>query len=959
MSSSSLRIPAVAYLLSFIFIFSCTQKGKDHNQTGLVLPDDLEATLWAETPLLYNPTNIDVDGRGRVWVTEAVNYRNFKNDSLHHLHRNGGDRVVILEDTDGDGHADTSKVFVQDSDLVAPVGLAVIGNKVYVSCSPNLIVYTDTNGDDKPDSKEIFLTGFGGFDHDHSLHAVYGGANGALYFNTGNAGPHIVKDKSGFTLRSGSMYTGGTPYNKKNEAMISDDGSKWVGGLALQIQPDGTKLKVLGHNFRNAYEVFPDSYGNLWQNDNDDQVLTCRFSWIPESGNAGYFSTDGSRSWQADQRPGQDMFTAHWHQDDPGIMPAGFNTGAGSPTGVLRIENSELGEKYRGMLLSVDAGRNVVFGFNAAINGSGLMPVNKQNLVTSLPADNELYVWDDSSANSNKTNWFRPSDAALGTDGALFIADWYDPVVGGHQMNDSLGYGRIYRITPKNKKLTSPQINLETVDGQVKALANPAIHVRYLAAARLRNEGDKANKQLSTLVNGNDPFLAARAIWILAAGSDDAKKMVHLSLQNKDPMLRATALRALRYYGVDIKPMVTQLQHDSSAFVRRELIVAIKDSGLSVKRELLVPLIKSYKTGDRWYLDALGQAMDDNSSWWYDTLQQVYSVSERNQWPQEMSDLAWRLHSSNASDDIAKRALDSTLPVDKRQQMLTALAFIPTKESVDYMLQLSKSPDSTIAADALYWLSFRQGNEWLALTDWSKIPLNTAAERKKAILKVKQQIMMDERQSDYERRAGVRSLALDSVGGKQLIAMVAGETLPAKLSKFVQEFIFYNPDAAVRIQAGRYFTRPGQVKSYNIDSILMQQPDAAKGKLLFQQNCTVCHKAGDIGNSIAPDLTKISKKMDPPTLLDAIVNPNGAIVFGYEPWLANTKDGQSIYGFLVSQDSNFVVIKDISGEQHRLKTTSITSLKKQDKGLMPDPGSMGLTNKDLADITGYLKSMAN
>lgn len=958
MSFSFLRVSSASFLLALLFVAACKQHGKN-NETGLILPDDLEATLWAETPLLYNPTNIDVDSRGRVWVTEAVNYRNFNNDSIHHLHRKGGDRVIILEDTDNDGRADTSKVFVQDADLVAPVGLAVIGNKIYVSCSPNLIVYTDTNGDDQPDSKEIFLTGFGGFDHDHSLHAVYGGANGALYFNTGNAGPHIVKDKSGFNLRSGSMYTGGTPYNKKNEAMVSDDGRKWVGGLALQIQPDGTGLKVLGHNFRNAYEVFPDSYGNLWQNDNDDQVLTCRFSWIPESGNAGYFSTDGSRSWQADQRPGQDMFTAHWHQDDPGVMPSGFNTGAGSPTGVLRIESSGLGEKYKGMLLSVDAGRNVVFGFNSSIEGSGLMPVDKQNLVTSLSADNELYVWNDSSSNSQKTNWFRPSDAALGTDGALFVADWYDPVVGGHQMKDSLGFGRIYRIAPKNRKLLKPEVHLDNIEGQLKALANPAIHVRYLAAEKLRAAGDKANEQLSIFVNGDDPFLAARAVWILASGSNSSKQLVHKALESRDPLIRATAIRALRYYGVDVKPVVLQLQQDSSAFVRRELIVALKDSALSVKRELLIPLIKSYRTGDRWYLDALGQAMEPDAAWWYDTLKQIYSASAVNQWPNEMADLAWRLHSSNAAKDIALRAMDSGLPINSREQMLNALAFIPQKQSVEYMLQLSGSKDSAIANNALYWLSFRQGNEWLALTDWSKMPLNAAAERKKALLKVKQQIMLDERQSDYERRAGVRALALDSMGGRQLIAMVAGGTLPSTLSKFVQEFIFNNPDPAVRIQAGRYFVRPGQVKNYNIDSVLMQQADIAKGKQVFQQNCAVCHKAGNTGTSIAPDLTRIAKKMDRPTLLDAIINPNGAIVFGYEPWLANTKDGQAIYGFLISQDSNYIVIKDISGEQHRLKAASVSSLKRQDKGLMPDPGSMGLTNKDLADICGYLNSLSN
>ncbi|HKG69126.1 MAG TPA: PVC-type heme-binding CxxCH protein, partial [Segetibacter sp.] len=213
------------FLFSPAFYFTgCKQPPKAKSQEtkiskslDLYVPDDLEATLWAETPMLYNPTNMDVDSKGRIWVTEAVDYRNYNNDSTQFLHHPKGDRVMILEDRNGDGKADTSVVFVEDRDLLSPVGIAVIGNKVIVSCSPNMIVYTDENGDDKPDKKEIFLTGFGGKDHDHSLHAVYAGPDGNWYFNVGNAGPHIVKDKSGWTLRSGSIYEGGSPYNTKNE----------------------------------------------------------------------------------------------------------------------------------------------------------------------------------------------------------------------------------------------------------------------------------------------------------------------------------------------------------------------------------------------------------------------------------------------------------------------------------------------------------------------------------------------------------------------------------------------------------------------------------------------------------------------------------------------------------------------------------------------------------------------
>src|SRR5687767_5948092 len=111
------------------------------------LPEGLEATVWAKAPQFFNPTNLDVDHLGRVWVTEAVNYRLFNNTGKQPLKHPDGDRVIVLEDADGDGVAEKSSVFVQDKDLTAPLGIAVFGNRVVVSCAPSILVYTDVNGD--------------------------------------------------------------------------------------------------------------------------------------------------------------------------------------------------------------------------------------------------------------------------------------------------------------------------------------------------------------------------------------------------------------------------------------------------------------------------------------------------------------------------------------------------------------------------------------------------------------------------------------------------------------------------------------------------------------------------------------------------------------------------------------------------------------------------------------------
>ena len=951
-----MRILSFLFIALFSILMSCHQK---KISTDLFLPDDLEATLWAQSPLFYNPTNMDVDIKGRIWITEAVNYRNFNNDSTHFLHHPKGDRVMILQDTDGDGEADASKVFVEDKDLISPMGIAVIGNKIYVSCAPHLIVYTDADGDDKPDSKELFLTGFGGKDHDHSLHSVVAGPDGNLYFNTGNAGPHIVTDQSGWTLRSGSVYTGGTPYNLTNQGnMKSDDGHVWVGGLALRINPDGTGLKVMGHNFRNSYEVMVDSYGNLWQNDNDDQVVACRTSWLMEGGNAGYFSTDGTRYWQADQRPNQDIFEAHWHQDNPGIMPAGDQTGAGSPTGVAVNESDALGNQYLGMVLSAEAGRNVIFGYKPIINNSGYDIGKRTNLITSLPQDNERYVWNDSAQNTLNTKWFRPSDVTIGADGAMYIADWYDPVVGGHQMQDSIGYGRIYRITAKNKNPKTPNIDLTSTAGQLEALKNPAINVRYQGFEKLKAQGESAVEDVKSLLNSSNPYHQARAVWLLSQLGEKGKAETLKLLDHSSAEIRTVAFRALRQVEKDIIPLAEKLADDPSAFVRREVAIALRDLPFEKTKPILLKLIKSYDGHDRWYLETLGAACESHEEELYPEVKKLFGGDEQTpeEWNAQLSSIIWRLHPAAAIPDLKARAASAQLSSKERMASVTALAFIQKKESVLAMIDLTKSKDSVIAEQATYWLAFRQSNDWFNLINWSNdgVGIDLEHARTLSAMKVKRGIILDERQSFDEKKWNAQAMAENAIGGQMLLSMRAENILPSELFPEVEALIFNNPDLGVRVQAANYFKKPGSGKTYPISAIAKMKGNTLSGDSLFSKNCSSCHRIKNKGMAIGPDLSNIKNKFQREALLDAIVNPNAGIVFGYEAWLITTKSRDSFFGFLLADGAQAVGIKDLSGVKHTIPTSTIASRQKQSNSLMPEPSSLGLTDQNLADVVEYL-----
>ena len=182
-----------------IFVLSAGPVEAAEPLDGFTVAPGLQATVYAGADQMANPVSIDVDDRGRVWVLETVNYRK---DT-----RATGDRVLILEDTNGNGRIDSQKLFYEGKDINGGHGICVLGNRVIVSVSDRIVMLTDTDGDDKSDSNMLLFKGSKVNDsrgvlgqHDHTLHAVQFGPDGRLYFNFGNFTPTLFA-ADGMALR--------------------------------------------------------------------------------------------------------------------------------------------------------------------------------------------------------------------------------------------------------------------------------------------------------------------------------------------------------------------------------------------------------------------------------------------------------------------------------------------------------------------------------------------------------------------------------------------------------------------------------------------------------------------------------------------------------------------------------------------------------------------------------------
>ncbi len=858
----------------------------------------LEVTVWASSPLLYNPTNMDIDHAGRVWVAEGVNYRGRKGTRL------AGDRIVILQDTDGDGKADRSHTFVQEMGLVAPLGVAVIDNVVYVSQPPDLLAYTDIDRDLKfdptIDKREVVLTGFNAINHDHGLHSLTAGPDGKFYFNNGNCGA-VFTDKSGKTFYMGGTY-GSTGPNWPADHLghtgkMSDDGHVWTSGFAVRMDPDGSNVEIVSHGLRNAYEQTLTSFGDMFQNDNDDP-RACRTTFALEYGCAGYFTRDGKQRNKMVKRPGQDYDRVHWRQDDPGTMDAGDVYGGGAPTGIAFYENGALDSKWNGLLLSGEAALNTILGYQPTPKG-GTFALERFDFVTTNPDkqfEGSDFAGPPGSRAGVSPKYFRPSDVTIGPDGAIYFCDWFDPQIGASSHLDESFSGTIYRIAPPNFKPVIPTIDLATIDGQIKALRSPAIHTRYLGFRALKEQGAGAFPAVAALLDDENPWIAARAVWLLPYLGDQGVRMCIDLLDHPGSQQRVVAYRALRRAGHDMVAHARRLCTDPSPHVRREVALSLRDVPAERTTDIFVELARRCDTTDKNALEAIGLGAANQESVIWRAIREGLEPGEPAEWPDSFARLTWRLWGTASIDDLRARAMDRSLTLEQRQFAVESIGFIDDPRAASAMLELA-SNGSPMRGEAAVWL--------------------------------------------------MRNLA--------------GEWAKHDIAKGLKEKGIYDPEAIV-VRASRVPDPPANATQPTVEEILNLEGDVTQGKLAATTRCVLCHQIDGKGIDYGPDLQGWAATQEREAIIRAIAEPSAGIAHGYAGTEIILKDGEIIHGIAFNNSELWmenalpVVIQSAGGLTQLIPKDRIEKKGAFNRSLMYDPATLGLTAQDIADIVAWLET---
>jgi putative membrane-bound dehydrogenase-like protein len=977
----------------------------DQAQAGFRLADGFTTQLVAAEPHVSDPVSACFDEFGRMYVAEMHGYP-FSHEPTKLNPEGGGLKdagiIRLLQDTNGDGRMDKSVVFAEG--LNWPTSVCCYNGGVFVIAPDKLLYLKDTDGDDKADVYEEILTGFARDNVQAVTNGLLWGLDNHIYFAAGR-NPKNLKHRGQPIPDPGSSDLRFNPRTEKFEVVS--------GGQQFGHSRDDWGVRFVCSNSDHIRQVI---YPQAYLARNPYYVASGLTQSIAEDGASGrVFRTSPPepwrivrQKWRAAEKGYRLVINADGGWEfipmDPskkaGVVPTEYPVGFfTSATGITIYRGSAYPERYRGNAFVGDVGGNLVH--RKLIDSSGVTYRARR-----ADEGEELLASSD--------NWFRPVNFVNAPDGSLYILDMYretiehpfsipEEIKAFLDLTSGRDRGRIYRLVSPDMQPV-PVVRIGDLNGSelVAQLASPNGWNRDTAQRLLWERQDKsmvpAIEALLTSCKVSQGRM--QALWTLDGLNALTTDHVRLGLSDAEPRVRAHAVRLSESFLRKSPELVASLMPlcaDENPHVRFQLAFSLGESTSDEAVQAIVQMAADARNGAEIrtaLMSSVGQTADRVvAGLLQDTervgqphvaavIQDLGLIIGANPDPAQTASLLNTVATGNyplntrqlvlksLGQGLARRGatIASVLKADSLSQELRDA----TAGLFNQALQVANDESASVGerAAAIQLFAFNSVDAVLDavpefLVSSSPQPLQQAAVQALGVQDSAQvaPTLLDgwRTYSPVVRRDVVDVLLSRNDHVQQLLkAVEAGTVKRGDIERDRKQLLMSHRDAKIKAHSlelfgGEVSTNRSKVVA-DYQNVLSLEGDATRGLAVFKKICSACHRVGDMGHQVAPDLVSVKNKSEA-DLLIAILDPNREAQPNYNTYTVVTQQGVSFNGIIASETANSITLRRAEAKEDVILRSNIDEMVASGISLMPEGLEKDLSPQQLADIIAFVKSI--
>ncbi|MEZ4826159.1 MAG: DUF6807 family protein [Bacteroidia bacterium] len=933
---------------------------------AMTVQEGYKVNVWASEPMMTQPMAFCWDDRGRLWIAENRDYETrgtgFSNS--------GDSRIVILEDTDHDGKADSRKVFLEG--IPFPAAIATGFDGLFLGAPPNLLFVPDQNGDDTGEKEDIkvLLTGWGIRDRHETLNSLHWGPDGWLYGLEGFATPSKIRKPAG----QGKLYGHKEPFP---EDILEGEGTEINGGV-WRYHPVKDRFEVVAHGFSNPWGVDFDANGQMF-------ISACVIPHLWHVIPGGIYMRQGGRHFNPYVYSDIQTIADHRHR---------------SAHGGARVYLSDaFPQTQRGRIFMANIHEHAVLSDIPEPRGSGFVGHHGDDFLL-----------------ANNAQWIGFS-MEIGPDGDLYVLDWHDADICGKEVLNK-ETGRIFRISPEKTLAENWQgryDDLNTFSDEQLADLQTSKSEWHARRARLIMQSRAHKGKLDTGAwevlkdiyqkNTNEEW-RLRAMWALHVTQNLSEKELLTALSDTNPYIRAWAVQLLcedrapsgevlkkfeKMAGEDTSPVVRlylasalqRINHESRWAIAGNLMRHAEDAddhnlplmiwfaveplaaedpsrAVALTSSGKIPLVNEYiarRIVDAGQFETLIAWLDKNPRGQTallkgirDALEGRTDIAVPARWPKVYERL-------KADKNAAVMAREISELLGDTEAARAALAKVqnpnvPAEERIKALetLYIRQRPELPAILPALL------GNRELRMEAIKAVAAYDSEDLGKQLMARYNGLSAEEKQE------AVRTLSSRSRYGAMLTQALKNQTIPKT------DIPAYAARQLRRVVGNGFVEIWGPVDELSSDkevaysryknlltSKSISAADPVDGRRVFQQACGVCHKMYGEGGNIGPDLTG-SNRQNVDYLLGNLLDPSGEIQDDYKMVVVTTRDGRTYSGNITAENERQITLRVVGQDAVVVSKSDIQAREVSPYSMMPEGLLSTLKDEEILNLAAFLRT---